>query len=481
MNPKLADYEAALIAADKAGNADDARLLAQKVMSLRVSQPETFDPTEGMSGGQKFLAGVGKGVSDVGTGIGQIYAGVADTLAPRSRNLSDLVTGRDPSRAAAAQSEVNEERRLAKPLMDTGAGTAGNIAGSLAAALPTLAIPGANTVAGAALVGGGFNALQPVGEGESRLKNAALGAALGGGAQYGLGKLAGYAGNKLAAAEATGITQQSQNSIRDATLKAAQEAGYVVPPSQAGAGIASRVLEGISGKFKTNQAAGIKNQNVTDRLARQALGLSDDTPITREAMQEVRNRAFQRGYEPVANAGAVETDITFKKALDNIVQDYQGAARSFPGGVKNDVMKRIDGLRTGSFDTGDALKMTRILRDEANTAYAAGDKALGKATKQASNAIEDQVERALQGAGKGGAEMLKEFQMSFGLLERLPTTLETLPAFLSRDGQTPLLPSTPLVLRLWAQAVQDSGLWRFPPRGWLLVAQFYLALTSGLL
>lgn len=410
---KLEDYESALIAADKAGNVEDATRLARVVSNLRASPPEETNPTATMSGGQKFLAGVGKGYMDIGRGAGQIARDAIEVVAPPQKSLSDLVTGGQGTSFAdklglPSSKSVAETRALEKPLMDTKAGTFGNVAGTIAAgAVPTLLLP---SVGGAALVGGGLNALQPVGEGESRLKNTAMGAALGAGAQFGIGKLAQAAGSRLAAAEAGGAASAAQNAVRDATLREAQQAGYAVPPSQAGAGIVPRVLEGISGKYKTNQAAAVKNQNVTDRLARQALGIADDAPLTRETMQVVRDRAYQSGYEPLANAGAVETDTIFKKALDNIVQDYQGASRSFPGAVKNDVMNRVDSLRTGAFDTGDALKMTRILRDEANAAFVQGDKALGKATKEAANAIEGQIERALQSAGVNGAELLKNFR-----------------------------------------------------------------------
>lgn len=342
-----------------------------------------LDPTADMTTGQKVLAGVGKGFVDIGRAAGQMLG----TVSPE---------------------DIAEARKYDKPLMDTKSGMVGNALGTVAAgAVPAMLAP---SVAGAAAVGAGLGALQPTTEDESRLTNTLMGGALGGASQWGLGKLAGMAGDRLAAATAEGAKKSAQNAVRDETLRASQAAGYVVPPSQAGGGVAARVLEGVSGKFKTNQAASIKNQNVTDALARKAVGLAEDQPITREAMQAVRDQAFTKGYAPLANAGPMETDTVFKKALDGIVSDYQGAARSFPGAVKNDVMERVDSLRTGAFDTGDAMKMTRILRDEANAAYASGDKALGRATKSAANAIEDQIERGLQAAGENGAQYLKEFR-----------------------------------------------------------------------
>lgn len=349
------------------------------------AQPEPYSETKGIGAPQLFLEGIGKGMTDLARGAGQRLGLVS-------------------------QDQVDEARKYDKPLMATGAGTAGSMAGNIAALAPAALVPGANTVAGATLVGGLSGALQPTAQGESAVKNAAIGAALGGGGQAVLGKLASVAQSRLTGAESKAATDAAQNAVRDATLRESQQAGYLVPPSQAGAGIVPRVLEGVSGKFKTNQAMAVKNQNVTDTLARKALGLDETAPLTRETMQGIRERAFQEGYAPISSAGAFETDRTFKSTLDNIVSNYQGASRSFPGAVRNDVMQMVDGLRTSAFDAGDALKMTQILRDEAGRAYASGDKALGKATKSAANAIEDQVERALGSAGKDGEDALKAFR-----------------------------------------------------------------------
>lgn len=114
-----------------------------------------IDPTEGMSASEKVLAGVGKSFVDTGRGIGQLF-GLVD------------------------QKDIDAARELDRPLMNTTAGTVGNVAGYVAQALPVALIPGANTIAGGALAGGATGAVQPVGTGESRAGNVALGAAAGG-------------------------------------------------------------------------------------------------------------------------------------------------------------------------------------------------------------------------------------------------------------------------------------------------------------
>ena len=73
----------------------------------RVGHKLAPDPTEGMSGVERFAAGVGKSIYDTGRGIGQLF-GMVD------------------------EADIARARELDRPLMETGAGLAGNIAGQTA-------------------------------------------------------------------------------------------------------------------------------------------------------------------------------------------------------------------------------------------------------------------------------------------------------------------------------------------------------------
>jgi hypothetical protein len=138
---------------DKAGSPEyEAVKQAYRTIRLESGPRPAPDPTEGMGGMQKFLAGAGKAMTDVGVGAGQLFGLVSDE-------------------------EVQRRADRDAPLMNTGAGQAGHIAGTFASFLPTSLIPGANTVTGAALLGSGMGAVQPVSEGQSRVSNTAFGAA----------------------------------------------------------------------------------------------------------------------------------------------------------------------------------------------------------------------------------------------------------------------------------------------------------------
>lgn len=374
-----------------------------------ASAPEVAsDPTEGMSGTDKFLAGVGKSMYDAGRGVGQLVG-------------------------AVSREDIDEARRLDAPLMQTTAGKAGAVTGGVATFAPAMFIPGANTAVGASLVGAGMGALSPVGTGESRLANTAAGGALGLAGQQ-IGQRGGrYLADRLANRRAELALQQGQNAERDATVAAAREAGYVIPPSSVNPSFRNQVLESISGKIATAQTAAARNQGVTERLVRQSVGLADDRPITREAMQGIRNRAFNEGYAPVGAVGKVKTDAQFIADLDGLVSTHQGAARSFPGAVPDGVNNlvngapgmhggpRTGGLKVAEFDADDALKMVQVLRDKADEAYIAGDKALGKARKGAAKALEDQIERSLSARGEPAAELLKGFRDARQLMAKTHT------------------------------------------------------------
>lgn len=121
---------------------------------------EAYNPT---TGGDNFVAGVGKAFVDTGRGIKQLFGGMD-------------------------KADISRQRELDAPLMNTGAGQAGVVAGNIAMwANPVAVGPRALSVGGkllnAAAGGAAIGGVQPVAEGESRLDNAAMGAAWGGGGQ----------------------------------------------------------------------------------------------------------------------------------------------------------------------------------------------------------------------------------------------------------------------------------------------------------
>lgn len=137
------------------GMAVPAEWLAAGAPSAPKPEPETYDPTEGMSTTDKVLAGIGKGMTDIGQGVGQAFG----------------LVSRD---------DVAQKRATDAALMNTGAGKTGNFIGNAAVMAPAALIPGANTIVGGTLIGGASGFLQPSASTSETMSNTLTGGVAGG-------------------------------------------------------------------------------------------------------------------------------------------------------------------------------------------------------------------------------------------------------------------------------------------------------------
>jgi hypothetical protein len=207
--------------------------------------------------------------------------------------------------------------------------------------------------------------------------------------------------------------QQKLNAVRDDTLREGQAQGFVVTPGSVTPTVGNILLERIGGKTRVEQLAGVRNQQVTDSLARRAIGLPDDAPLTRDTMRDIRAQEYNAGYAPLANIGRVTADVEFKKALQDVTDAFTGASKSFKGAAPQDVQKLIKPYNVADFDAADAIAATRTLRENARNNFQKGEGALGRAQIAVSNALEAQLERSLQAANNPqAAALLDEFRNS---------------------------------------------------------------------
>lgn len=192
-------------------------------------------------------------------------------------------------------------------------------------------------------------------------------------------------------------------------IKAARDLGYVIPPSQAKPTLANRAMEGFAGKITTAQNASAKNQQITNELARKAIGASDLSPT---GIAEVRNIANQ-AYDAIGSVGAFKTDPKFLYALDNAGSSTAEMRKNFPQLVNNEVDELITSLKQNTqFDSQPTIEAIKQFRNDASANRASIDpakKALGKAQTKISNALEDLIERNLQQT-QGTGELLNNYR-----------------------------------------------------------------------
>ena len=378
-------------------------------------KPDEYTPTGSFL--ENAAAGAGKAVVDTGRGLKQIYAGVADFVAPRQRTTEDLITGRDPSRSAEIQEEIDEAKKYDKALMETGGGITGNVAGHVA----TVAIPGGalgklsaapkiaamgralvtpQSYAAAAAAGGAMGFVQPVATGESRTANTGMGALAGLGGQY----LGNKIGDALTRAKQGATNAAAQNAVRDQTAAAARDAGYVIPPTQTNPTIVNRALEGVSGKIMTGQAASLKNQGITDDLIREEFGLAPDVPLTKQTFETIRNQAGQV-YDQLKKVGTFTADQQYGTEIQALGAEARQLAQEFPELANNQIDNLVAALNKPNLTSQGAVNLLKRLRfDGSKNSFNQEPEraALGRAQMEAARAVEDLIERNLsQGQNAG--------------------------------------------------------------------------------
>lgn len=320
--------------------------------------------------------------------------------------------------------EVDEWKRSMAGLWSTPGGKVGTVLGGVATAAPAMFVPGANTAAGAALIGGASGALLPVGEGESRLLNTALGAATGGASQAVVNKAGQMLTNRAASKAAELASERARNSVRDATIQEARSAGYVIPPTQIApdrAGVLNRVAEGLSGKIMTAQAAAIKNASVTERLAKQALSIPDDVPLSREAIKTVRDTAGQV-YKVAKSAGTISADDDFSRGINSVFGEYRNLVKDFPGQANSGIDSLADDLSKPAFQSSSLVEIVKRLRNDGFQNIRAIEperKALGRVQLGAQEQLENLLERNLERAG--ATEFVQVFRNARQLIAKSHT------------------------------------------------------------
>lgn len=205
---------------------------------------------------------------------------------------------------------------------------------------------------------------------------------------------------------------KSANAVKDDAFAEANNLGLTVPPSATGnAGIGMRIAEGISGSPRAAALARARNEPIINAAAKEQLGIPAETPLEPGATKAVRNEAFQSGYQPLIELGKMPTDPQYEQSLNAISGKYNDASRSFPEAIPPDVSDLVDKWRVNGFDTGDAIKATQILRQNATKAFRAGDNEIGGANRAISQALEDQIERNLAASDNpDAAQMLQNFR-----------------------------------------------------------------------
>lgn len=417
---KLSDADLLALKSGDISRVSDQGLMAlrdgqrqQRVAAQMEKDRQTYDPTIGMSTFERAVAGYGSAVPRIIRGVRQY--------------LPEAIGGMSPE-------QVAEANKLDEPLMNTTAGNVGNIAGNVMALAPTVAIPGAATMRGAAVIGAAQGLLTPEEKVADRLKNAGIGAAAGAGGVAAARALAGvaqggkalvepfYEGGRqkiagrviqrfandpstIASAKGTrsitGALPTLAEETGDAGLARLQDAMRSVDPQisnrigqRLGDNNAARVaaLQSLAGGGAQRAAAEAARDAASRDLYQQAtkamytvdddLGALLQRPAIKQAMQRARTLAENQGRK-------VTFDVTPANAFSGVgIPD--NSSKQITGQALQDLKMAMDEMLTdpASGFTGKAGETIKALRgqlmgwmEEANPAFKAARTAYRDASK----------------------------------------------------------------------------------------------------
>ncbi|MDR3005242.1 MAG: hypothetical protein LBV14_13530 [Acidovorax sp.] len=222
----------------------------------------------------------------------------------------------------------------------------------------------------------------------------------------------------LAPGAASGARVALQNATRgpqmtamhNAAAREAIEAGYRLPPAQVKPSAVNRTAEKFSNPKTLEQDLGMRNQQVTNDLARRAVGLPEGTDFSPQLLADMRREAGQR-YEFLRSQGNMRPDREFQQDLRNISRQYTSASNSFPGLVRdNGVTEMVNSLDVRRMNADSMVSAIKTLREEAGRQFATGNAAGGRAARQAATALEGRFERHLQ--GRGDTQAVAQFRQA---------------------------------------------------------------------
>ena len=207
--------------------------------------------------------------------------------------------------------------------------------------------------------------------------------------------------------------QKEANAVRDATLAAGTAEGYMTTPGSVTPQGKNILAERMAGKTYLEQLMAVNNQEVTNNLARRAVGISETAPLTSENMRSIRKAEYEKGYKPIERLGDISTDAQYLDDMVNVEAKYTGPSKSFPGAVPDEVAKLIKTYTVGKFDSKDAVQVMRHLREEARANFNKGDVAIANAQTDIAKALENQIERTLAATPTPNANtLLEQFRLS---------------------------------------------------------------------
>jgi hypothetical protein len=210
-----------------------------------------------------------------------------------------------------------------------------------------------------------------------------------------------------------------------------QDAGYVFPPAQTNPSALNKTLSGISGKAATEQEASLRNQPLTNQLARTAVGETGPL-LTPEGLAQIRKDAA-KDYDAVKSAPqpfAITPDYvrTLVDLNNRYVQRLGGGGGQAPmESLRLPQVERLlqDAARP-EFSPTSAVELMKRLRRDADDHFRNGNSEQAHYEKGLANALEDVIGDNL--AQQGQPDLLAKFRDARARIAKAHTVEDALNA-----------------------------------------------------
>lgn len=335
---------------------------------------------------------------------------IENLLAGAGGGVYGMLLGAKQLLGKAKPGEIEEHKKAMAGLRSTTAGTIGDIGGQVAAAVPMSMIPGANTYAGAGVLGSVMGALQPTEREGERGNNMVLG---------GLG---GVAGN----AAARGLTRLIQpiprlpSQGKDIGTAAAQRLNYPLTAGDRTGSVGLQQVEDLLSRTPGSAGAMRKlydtKQLAINQAAAKSIGETADD-ISEGTFAAAKARLGGE-FNKLSQNAQVQIGDEFKNALTKISSGNEqlGAFRNTE--IDKLVTQGLDLAKQGKLE-GKAYQLIRSkLTDRASDAFKSSNSELGQALKTIRDALDDSARNGMDDATKQAWDTVRKQYSNLKILEK---------------------------------------------------------------
>jgi len=147
--------------------------------------------------------------------------------------------------------------------------------------------------------------------------------------------------------------------------QAAQRRGVVINPAQANPNVTTKMLVGATGEAVVNEKAAKANMPRWNELAREDMGLPENTPLDAKAFEKARE-AHSGPYEKIRQLGSLAPDSDVVNQIEKLKLDPLSTSNPEKAAKVNGIVDRVIGQVSDGLSGENVVGQIRDFRKDAN-------------------------------------------------------------------------------------------------------------------